>query len=116
MLDESIQLLKLQESYDKDLQPQESYIGLSLNDTLFRLLIDNETSKAAKLQSTFKINEETFWNIKLRALVSSRRWEELRTWSQMKKPPIGYEVVYTPTIELMSSAFRSCMCRCREVE
>jgi Vps16, C-terminal region len=26
-------------------------------------------------------------------LVSSRRWEELRQWSQTKKPPIGYEVL-----------------------
>jgi vacuolar protein sorting-associated protein 16 len=92
MVDESIQLLKLQESYDKDIQPHEPYVGLSLNETLSRLIKDGETSKVSKLQSTFKITEETFWNVKLKALASSRRWEELRAWSQTKKSPIGYEV------------------------
>jgi vacuolar protein sorting-associated protein 16 len=98
MLDDSIRLLKLQESYDKDLQPRTPYIGLSVNETLFRLIVDSETGKSTKFQSAFKITDETFWNIKLRALVSSRRWDELRQWSQAKKPPIGYEVIALVTI------------------
>ena len=65
-----------------------------MNETLYRLLVESETGKAAKLQSGFKITDEAFWTMKLRALVSSRRWDELRTWSQVKKsPPIGYEVL-----------------------
>lgn len=63
-----------------------------MNETLFRLLVESESSKSAKFQSLFKITDETFWTVKLRALVSSRRWDELRQWSQAKKPPIGYEV------------------------
>ena len=94
MLDDSIRLLKLQESYDKDLQPRSSFIGLSVNETLFRLLTESENSKSTKFQSAFKISEETFWTVKLRALVSGRRWEELREWSLTKKPPIGYEVQF----------------------
>src|SRR5208282_3926568 len=93
VLDDSIRLLKLQESYDKDLQPRTSFIGLSVNETLFRLLVESETSKSAKFQSAFKITEETFWTVKLRALVSSHGWDELRLWSQTKKSPIGYQVL-----------------------
>jgi hypothetical protein len=93
-LEDAVRLLKLQESYDKELQPRASYVGLSVNETLSKLIVDNENSKASKLQSTFKITDETFWNVKLRALVSTRRWDELRQWSQAKKPPIGYEVFH----------------------
>jgi vacuolar protein sorting-associated protein 16 len=92
MLDDSIRLLKLQETYDKDLEPRKSYVGLSLNETLYHLILDQENSKSAKLQSAFRITDETFWIVKLRALVDGRRWDELRTWSQTKKSPIGYEV------------------------
>jgi vacuolar protein sorting-associated protein 16 len=93
MLDDSIRLLKLQESYDKDLEPPKSYVGLSLNETLHQLIVDQENSKSSKLQSAFRITDETFWLIKLGALVASRRFDELRTWSQTKKAPIGYEVL-----------------------
>lgn len=93
MLEDAIRLLKLQESYDKDLKPPSSYVGLSVNETLFRLIVDSENSKAAKFQTGFKVAEETFWNVKLRALISTRRWDELRTWSLSKKSPIGYEVL-----------------------
>jgi vacuolar protein sorting-associated protein 16 len=66
---------------------------LSVNETLFKLIVDGENSKAAKFQTGFKVAEETFWNVKLRALISTRRFEELRQWSQAKKSPIGYEVI-----------------------
>lgn len=105
MLDDSIRLLKLQESFDKDLQPRTSYVGLSVNETLYRLLVDSENSKSTKFQSSFKITDETFWNVKLRALVVSRRWEELRLWSQTKKPPIGYEVQFS--LSLHDLTFKS---------
>jgi vacuolar protein sorting-associated protein 16 len=101
MLDDAIRLLKFQETYDKEISPRSSYIGLSLNDTLSKLIIDTEASKSSKLQSTFKITDEAFWNIKLRSLVTARRWDELRTWSLAKKPPIGYEVSSTHIIPLI---------------
>ena len=91
-MEDSIRLLKLQETYDKDLEPRKSYVGLSLNETLYHLILDQENSKSAKLQSAFRITDETFWFVKLRALVAARRFDELRTWSQTKKAPIGYEV------------------------
>lgn len=102
MLDDSIRLLKLQESYDKDIEPRSSFVGLSVNETLFRLLAESESSKSAKFQSLFKVTDETFWTVKLRALVSSRRWDELRQWSISKKPPIGYEVCLLITVSDLS--------------
>src|SRR5208282_4764569 len=99
-------LLKLQESYDKDIQPRSSFVGLSVNETLFRLIVESETSKSVKFQSLFKVTDETFWTVKLRALVSSRRWDELRQWSQTKKPPIGYEVCLP--LQLLIQALRDC--------
>lgn len=112
MLEDSIRLLKLQETYDKKFEPRnpgDSYVGLSLNETLYRLILAGESNKSAKLQSTFKVTDETFWLVKLRALVSARRWDELRTWSQTKKAPIGYEVTPPPFAVFLIPAFCGCV-------
>jgi len=109
MLEDSIRLLKLQETYDKDLgRGHESYVGLTLNETLHRLILDGETNKSAKLQSAFKVTDETFWIVKLRTLVSARRWDELRTWSQTKKAPIGYEVRFPASSIFLQNLISDC--------
>ena len=113
MLDDQIRLLKLQDSYDNELKTPQSYVGLSVNETLYRLIVDSENSKAAKLQTAFKITEETFWKIKLRALVNTRRFDELRQWSQAKKSPIGYEV---QSRRITNVAIRCCVYGGRKIE
>jgi hypothetical protein len=61
-LQEAIQLLKMQEAFDRDLE--ETYTGLSVNQTLFRLIRSGYTTRAKKVQSEFKVLEKTFWWIR----------------------------------------------------
>jgi hypothetical protein len=86
-------LLKMQESFDKDITDSSgSYIGLSVNETMFRLIRSGYSKRAAKVQSEFKVPEKTYWWVRLRALVAARLWGELEEVGKNRKSPIGWEV------------------------
>lgn len=92
---ETAQLLKMQEAFDKDITDTSgSYTGLSVNETLFRLIRSGYGKRAAKVQSEFKVPEKTFWWIRLRALVAARLWGELEEVAKNRKSPIGWEVCF----------------------
>jgi hypothetical protein len=61
-LQEAIQLLKMQEAFDRDLE--ETYTGLSVNQTLFKLIRSGYSTRAKKVQSEFKVPEKTVWWIR----------------------------------------------------
>ncbi|CAD6506179.1 BgTH12-07109 [Blumeria graminis f. sp. triticale] len=82
-------LLKLQETFDRDLA--DKFSGLSPNETLFKLVQLGHTSQAKKLQSDFKISDKTAWWIRLRALISKRDWHRLEEWAKTRKSPIGWQ-------------------------
>ena len=90
---ETAQLLKMQEAFDKDVTDNSgSYAGLSVNETIYRLIRTGYGKRAAKVQSEFKVAEKPFWWIRLRALVAARRWCELEEVTKTRKSPIGWEV------------------------
>lgn len=89
-LDETQRLLKMQELYQRELS--ESFVGLSVNDTIFKLIRLGNIKRSLRVQSEFKISEKTYWWLKLRALVSRRDWRELEDISKTRKSPIGWEV------------------------
>jgi len=89
-LTEAQQLLKLQDAYDKDLDG--GFTGLSVNETIYKLVKSGYGKRAAKVQSEFKVPEKTYWWIRLRALVAKRDWGELEESSKVRKSPIGWEV------------------------
>jgi vacuolar protein sorting-associated protein 16 len=92
-LGETIQLLKVQEACDKDVADNSgSFIGLSVNETMFRLIKSGYSKRAAKLQSEFKVPDKAWWWVRLRALVAARLWGELEEVAKVKKSPIGWEV------------------------
>ncbi|OJK01596.1 hypothetical protein ASPACDRAFT_26394 [Aspergillus aculeatus ATCC 16872] len=94
LLSEASQLLKVQEALDKDLADRTEFLGLSLNETIFRLIRSGYGKRAQKLQSEFKMPEKTFWWLRLRALVAKRDWGELEDIGKIKKSPIGWEPFY----------------------
>lgn len=59
---EASQLLKMQEAFDRDLE--ETYTGLSVNETLYRLMRAGYSGRAKKVQSEFKVPEKTIWWIR----------------------------------------------------
>lgn len=92
LVSEASQLLKAQESLDKDLADHNEFLGLSLNETIFRLVRAGYGKRAHKLQAEFKMTEKTYWWLRLRALVAKRDWGELEELGKNKKSPIGWEV------------------------
>ncbi|KAG9242766.1 vacuolar protein-like protein sorting vps16 [Calycina marina] len=91
-LHEASVLMRLQEAYQEQLA--ETFVGLSVNETLFKLIRLGYSSRVKKLQSEFKIPDKTFWWIRLRALVVKRDWEVLSDLSSTRKSPIGWTPFY----------------------
>jgi len=89
MVEDSIKLLQLQTQLEKDLK--ESFVGLSVSQTIHKCILLGQTSKASKVKTDFKVPEKRFWWIKLQSLVEVRDWENLDKLAKSKKSPIGYE-------------------------
>ncbi|KAK2748113.1 hypothetical protein FQN57_001236 [Myotisia sp. PD_48] len=93
-LHEAAQLLKIQEGLDKDLTDGNEFIGLGVNETIYRLIRSGYGKRANKIQSEFKVPEKTYWWLRLRGLVAKRDWGELEELSKIKKSPIKWEPFY----------------------
>ncbi|KAI5807059.1 Vps16, N-terminal region-domain-containing protein [Geopyxis carbonaria] len=90
-LEESSKLLQLQETYERELGQADKFMGISVNETIFRLIRAGYTSRAVKIKSDFKVPEKRYWWLRLRALVAKRDWGEIEEWGKTKKSPIGWE-------------------------
>lgn len=89
---EAAKLIKIQESMDKEISDHAEYVGLSVNETIYRLIESGYGKRAAKIQSEFKVPDKIYWWIRLRGLVAKRDWGELEEVGKVKKSPIGWEV------------------------
>ncbi|OQE31828.1 hypothetical protein PENSTE_c001G10201 [Penicillium steckii] len=98
LVSEASQLLKAQEALDKDLADHSEFLGLSLNETIYRLFRAGYGKRAHKMQSEFKMPEKTYWWLRLRALVAKRDWGELEEIAKAKKSPIGWEPFYNEVL------------------
>lgn len=88
--EEAARLLKLQDGLSRDIS--ERFVGLSVNQTIFNLTRLGYSSRAKKVQSEFKVQEKTYWWLRLRALVAKRDWGELEEMAKNRRSPIGWEV------------------------
>jgi len=95
-LEEIPRLLKQQEIFEKDFGP--GFIGLSINDTIFKLIRQGALKRATKVQSDFRVPDRAFWYLRLRALVAKRDWTELEEISKIKKSPIGWEPFFNEVL------------------
>ncbi|KAK0326189.1 Vacuolar protein sorting-associated protein 16 [Friedmanniomyces endolithicus] len=91
-LEEAQKLLRFQEVFEKDLT--ERFVGLSVNETMSKLIKMGNIKRSQKVQTEFKVPEKTYWWVKLRALVARRDWRELEESSKGRKSPIGWEPFY----------------------
>merc|ERR1711879_689379 len=67
------------------------FVGKSVSETLFSLIVMGVSGKQIrKVQETFKIPDNRFWWIKIRALASIPKWDVLFQFSKEKKSPVGY--------------------------
>ncbi|KAI1661637.1 vacuolar protein sorting-associated protein 16 [Daldinia decipiens] len=96
-LKEAAQLLRMQEALDRDLT--DTFTGLSVNETLFKLIHLGYHNKAKKIQSEFKVPERVAWWIRLRALVAKRDWNEIEDIAKSRKSPIGWEPFFNQILQ-----------------
>lgn len=67
MTDEQVKLLVAQLSLEKDLG--QSFVGLPMSETITKLLLIGNTSKASKIKSDFKVSEKRFCWLRLKVLI-----------------------------------------------
>ncbi|KAI1451138.1 vacuolar protein sorting-associated protein 16 [Annulohypoxylon stygium] len=96
-LKEAAALLRMQEALDRDLT--DTFTGLSVNETLFKLIRLGYHNKAKKVQSEFKVPEKVAWWIRLRALVAKRDWNEIEDIAKSRKSPIGWEPFFNQILQ-----------------
>ncbi|KAL1304186.1 hypothetical protein AAFC00_000609 [Neodothiora populina] len=116
-IDETQRLLKMQEVYQRELN--EHFIGLSVNETIYKLIRLGNVKRSQKVQSEFKVSEKTYWWLRLRALVSRRDWRELEDISKTRKSPIGWEPFVNEILSAGNSKLASAFvpkCTGRSVE
>ena len=95
-LNEATVLLKMQEAFDKEIADSSgSFVGLSVNETMFRLIKSGYGKRASRVSSEFKVPEKTWWWVRLRAAVAARTWGEIEEMGKKSKSPIGWEVSYS---------------------
>ncbi|CAH2085639.1 unnamed protein product [Euphydryas editha] len=75
----------LQETYG------ESFVGLSLHDTVKKLLKQGEIKLADKLRSEYKMPDRRYWWLRILTLAERDEWAQLEIFSKSKKSPVGYE-------------------------
>ncbi|WYZ39921.1 hypothetical protein EsH8_IV_000262 [Colletotrichum jinshuiense] len=96
-LKEAQTLLKMQEAFDRDLT--DTFTGLSVNETMFKLIRLGYHKRATKIQSEFKVPEKVAWWLRLRALVAKRDWNEIEELAKTRRSPIGWEPFYNLTLQ-----------------
>ncbi|KAK4456206.1 putative vacuolar protein sorting-associated protein 16 [Podospora aff. communis PSN243] len=96
-LKEAAALLHSQQVLEGNLN--DSFTGLSVNQTLFKLTKLGYHGRAKKIQSEFKVPERVSWWIRLQALVARRDWNEIEEISRARKSPIGWEPFFNQTLQ-----------------
>uniref|UniRef100_A0A7S1FJ93 Vacuolar protein sorting-associated protein 16 homolog n=1 Tax=Noctiluca scintillans TaxID=2966 RepID=A0A7S1FJ93_NOCSC len=69
------------------------FTGISLLDTLRKLIELGEVVEADNLRTTLKVADKRYWILKVRALSDSRNLNELNLMATNRSSPIGYEMV-----------------------
>eukprot|EP00005_Dracoamoeba_jomungandri_P004307 CAMPEP_0174258998 /NCGR_PEP_ID=MMETSP0439-20130205/7888_1 /TAXON_ID=0 /ORGANISM="Stereomyxa ramosa, Strain Chinc5" /LENGTH=793 /DNA_ID=CAMNT_0015342709 /DNA_START=252 /DNA_END=2633 /DNA_ORIENTATION=+ len=84
-----IRLLLLQCDLEATLKEGE-FLGCSMSDTLYRVIMLGDLRRAQKIKSEFKVPDKRYWWIMIKALAQKLEWDQLEAFAKDKKSPIGY--------------------------
>ncbi|XP_074594304.1 vacuolar protein sorting 16 [Brevipalpus obovatus] len=96
-LEDQLKLIENQEKLEKTCK--QPFVGLSLQETMQRLLREGEEKLAEGLRKDFKVSERRYWWLKIDVLAEKREWHELEKFSKAKRSPIGYEPFVTTCLK-----------------
>ena len=109
---ETMLLIRIQDDLDRDIGDSH-FSGLSLNETLNRLIKTGYVKRATSIQADFRVPDKTWWWIRLRALVAKRDWGEIDEIGKQRRSPIGWEPFFNEVLgagntKLASSFVHKC--------
>lgn len=85
-------LIDVQEDLSNTLNIQ--FVGLSLDQTIEKLLSNKQEKKIKTILKKFKVNDKKYYHIACRTLIREKRFEDLYEFATQKKSPIGYLPFY----------------------
>ena len=97
IIQETQSLIRSQVLLDRDQKQstQQRYVGLSLNQTIFHLILHAQHKKAQKLSQDLHVSPRVFERIRMRGLVAARNWQELEDHAhRTKRSLIGWDVYF----------------------
>lgn len=87
--EEQIGLLLTQRDLEISLGGQ--FVGSSVSSTIYRCILMGDSKRASKIAADFKVPDNRFWWLKVKALAELGDFDELEKFSKEKKPPIGFK-------------------------
>jgi hypothetical protein len=96
--EEQAQLLLLQGDLDRDVEGGDgSFVGLSLADTVHRLVTAGEQKRAQMLRDTFRMSDAAWAHVRIAALAEARDWLALQKLADERRG--GPVVGFTPLVD-----------------
>lgn len=93
LCEDARKLLKDQKTFNEKYTTSrtQTFYGLSVHETIKRLLIAGDVKTAEKKRTEYKVSDKRFWWLRIQVLADTFQWDELEKFSKAKKSPIGYE-------------------------
>lgn len=92
MLNRQAKLYQFQEDFSA--QYQVELVGLTMDETLAKLISTQQHKQVTKILKTFKISDKKYYHIKCKTLAKEGKFDELYNFAQERKSPIGYLPFY----------------------
>lgn len=89
LCEEQQKLLRYQKTLEDKFRRE--FVGRSLHDTVYFLLVLHETKLADKLRTEYRVTDRRYWWLRIQSLSELGEWTELDKFSKSKKSPIGIE-------------------------
>ncbi|KAJ9598585.1 hypothetical protein L9F63_010714 [Diploptera punctata] len=89
LCEEQLKLLRYQKTLEEKFHRE--FVGRSLHDTVYFLLLLHEVKLADKLRTEYRVTDRRYWWLRIQSLAELGDWIELEKFSKSKKSPIGME-------------------------
>lgn len=89
LCEEQQKLLRYQKTLEDKFRRE--FVGRSLHDTVYLLLLLHEIKLADKLRTEYRVTDRRYWWLRILSLSELGDWLELDKFSKSKKSPIGIE-------------------------
>eukprot|EP00501_MAST-03F_sp_TOSAG23-6_P000595 GSMAST32.ASY1.ANO1.616.1 assembled CDS len=87
--EEQMKLLVIQQDLEQ-ITGESYFIDMSVCETIYNCIVLSQHTKAVTIKNTFAVPDKRFWKLKVKALAECEDWKMLQSFSNEKRPPIGF--------------------------